>query len=428
MTAVGPLPGSRIALDAPIAAPRWWMRPGLEARDGRLVIAGRDAEELALESGTPLFVYDLERLAENARAIIGALGRSGVHHRVRFALKANREPEVLATLRRLGKPGVPTAVGIEACSPGEVDLALTHGWEPQEISFTGTNLSERDLDALLPTGVHLNLDAISQVERVGRRARGRRIGLRVNPGAGAGYHAGLSYSGERPTKFGIYQDRLGEAVEVARRHDLAIDTVHFHAGSGWLADGLAAFETALVAVVAMVDRLVELGCPIDEVNVGGGLGAPARDDEQAIDLDAYAAVLGRHLGPRGVAVGVEPGDYITKDAAILLGEVVTVEDRGGVRFVGLDLGWNIDCSYFIYRFAQEAIICRAADAERTQRVTLAGHINEAGDIFAEDYPMPPVAEGDILALLNAGGYKQAMSSIHCLRPMAPARFLERPPA
>ena len=427
MTAVGPAPGPGIALDAPIAAPRWWIRPGLELRDERLVIAGRDAEELARESGTPLFVYDLERLAENARAIVGALGRSGLHHRVRFALKANREAEVLATLRRLGKPGTPTAVGIDACSPGEVELALTHGWRPDEISFTGTNLSERDLDVLLPTGVHLNLDAISQVDRVGRRARGRRIGLRVNPGAGAGYHEGLNYSGDRPTKFGIYDDRLVEAVEVARRHDLTIDTVHFHAGSGWLADGLAAFEAALLAAVAMVDRLIELGCPIDEVNVGGGLGAPAREDERAIDPDAYAAVLARHLGPRGVAVGVEPGDYITKDAAILLGEVVTVEDRGGVRFVGLDLGWNIDCSYFIYRFAQEAVVCRAADAERTQRVTLAGHINEAGDIFAEDYPMPPVAEGDIVALLNAGGYKQAMSSTHCLRPMAPARFLERPP-
>ena len=176
----------------------------------------------------------------------------------------------------------------------------------------------------------------------------------------------------------------------------------------------------------MLDRLVELGCPIDEVNVGGGLGAPAREDEQAIDLDAYAAVLARQLGPRGVAVAVEPGDYITKDAAILLGEVVTIEDRAGVRFVGLDLGWNIDCSYFIYRFAQEALLCRATDAELVQRVTLAGHINEAGDVFAEDYPMPPIAEGDIVALLNAGGYKQAMSSTHCLRPMAPARFLERP--
>src|SRR5207344_849469 len=100
-----------------------------------------------------------------------------------------------------------------------------------------------------PTGVHLNLDAISQVVRVGRRARGRRIGLRVNPGTGAGYHAGLTYSGDRPTKFGIYADRLDEAVEVARRFDLTIDTVHFHAGSGWLADGLASFEAALTAAV-----------------------------------------------------------------------------------------------------------------------------------------------------------------------------------
>ena len=167
MTVLGQPPGPGIALEAPIASPRWWIRPGLESHDGRLAIAGRDAEELARESGTPLFVYDLERLAENARAIVGALGRSGVHHRVRFALKANREPEVLATLRRLGPPGSPTSIGIDACSPGEVELALTHGWRPEEISFTGTNLSERDLDVLLPTGVHLNLDAISQVVRVG---------------------------------------------------------------------------------------------------------------------------------------------------------------------------------------------------------------------------------------------------------------------
>ena len=144
-----------------------------------------------------------------------------------------------------------------------------------------------------------------------------------------------------------------------------------------------------------------------------------------MDLDAYAATIARHLGPLGVTVACEPGDGLTKDAAILLGEVVTVEVRRGVTFVGLDLGWNVDCSYFIYRFAQELVLCRDAAAERTRSVTLAGHINEAGDVFAEDYPMPPVAEGDVVAVLNGGGYKQAMSSTHCLRPMAGAVFLDR---
>jgi diaminopimelate decarboxylase len=308
-----------------------------------------------------------------------------------------------------------------------VERAIECGWRPDEISYTGTNVSERDLDALLARGIHLNLDAISQIERYGRRAPGTAIGIRIDPGAGAGYNEHLEYAGDRPTKFGIGLERLDDAVAAAARHGLRVDTVHFHAGSGWLADGLGGFERALLPAVEAVERLRAAGHEIAEVNVGGGLGAPARQDEQAVDLDAYAAVLARHLGPLGVTIACEPGDQLSKDAAILLGEVVTVERRRGVTFVGLDIGWNVNCSYFIYRFAQEAVVCRAADAERTQRVTLAGHINEAGDIFAEDYPMPQVAEGDIVALLNAGGYKQAMSSTHCLRPMAPARFLERPP-
>ena len=215
-------------------------------------------------------------------------------------------------------------------------------------------------------------------------------------------------------------------MAAAARHDLTIDTIHFHAGSGWLGEKrLAAFESALVRVADIVASLIADGHRIGEVNAGGGLGVPARPAERPVDLDAYAAVIARHLGPLGVAVGCEPGDFIAKDTAILLGEVVTVEDRSATRFVGLDLGWNVNCSYFIYRYAQEIVVCRAADAPRTEIVTVAGHINEAGDVFAEDYPLQPVAEGDIVAILNAGGYHEAMSSTHCLRPMAEAIFLDR---
>jgi diaminopimelate decarboxylase len=152
---------------------------------------------------------------------------------------------------------------------------------------------------------------------------------------------------------------------------------------------------------------------------------PARSDEQPIDLDAYAAVVARHLGPLGITIAAEPGDHLSKDAAILLGEVVTVETRREVTFVGLDIGWNVNCAYFIYGFAQELVLRRDAAAARTEQVTVAGHINEASDVFAEDYAMPPVREGDMVALLNAGGYLQAMSSTHCLRPMGEAAFLDR---
>jgi len=348
-----------------------------------------------------------------------------VPFRLRFALKANPLPEVLEVFRELGAPGTPESVGIDACSPGEVLRALECGWEADEISYTGTNVSERDLDVILAHGIHCNLDALSQIERYGRRAPGTRIGIRIDPETGAGYSEHLEYSGERPTKFGIGPERLDEALAIAASHDLAVDTIHFHAGSGWLGNGLPAFERALPAAVTAVERVRAAGHEVTEVNVGGGLGMPARADEPAIDREAYAETIARHLGPLGVTVVAEPGDHLSKDAAVLLGEVVTVETRRGVTFVGLDIGWNVNCSYFIYRFAQEIVVCRAAGAERTETVTVTGHINEAGDVFAEDYPMPPVREGDMVALLNAGGYHQAMSSTHCLRPMGEAVFLDR---
>jgi diaminopimelate decarboxylase len=407
------------------AAPTWWRRPGLDVVDGRLSLNGADLEALVREHRTPLFVYDLARPRETVRELQAALDRAGVEHVVRFALKASPDPRILAVLRALGAPGAPGSVGIDACSPGEVLLALASGWAPEEISFTGSNVSERDLDVLLAHPIHLNLDGVSQLDRVGRRAPGRTVGIRVNPGAGAGYTEHLAYAGDRPTKFGVTEDRLDDAIDAVRRHGLVVDTLHFHAGSGWLGDQLDGFERALARATALLDRLVDAGCPIREVNVGGGLGRVARDGERPVDLDAYAAVIRRHLAPYSVTAAFEPGDFVMKDAGVLLGEVVTVERRGATTFVGLDIGWNVNCAYFIYRYAQEILPVRDPLRTRTQRVTVAGHINEAGDVFAEDYPLGDVAEGEVVAILNAGGYLQAMASTHCLRPTGTAVYLDR---
>ena len=143
----------------------WWTRAGLEVRDQRLLFAGHDAERIAREHGTPLYVYDPERVTVNVGRLRAAFTRAGVPHRIHYALKANRHPEYLARLRSLGD------VGIDACSPQEVSLALEAGWQPREISYTGTNLSERDLDVILPQPLVLNLDSLSAIRRVARIRR-----------------------------------------------------------------------------------------------------------------------------------------------------------------------------------------------------------------------------------------------------------------
>ena len=170
----------------------------------------------------------------------------------------------------------------------------------------------------------------------------------------------------------------------------------------------------------MVAVFVDHGCPIREVDVGGGLGTPALQGEKALDLARFAGIVKDRLGQFDVVIGVEPGEFLVNDCTVLLAEVITVEPRLDALFVGLDVGWNVLCDRFIYGRDQEVVLCRAADAARTHAVTISGHINEGNDLFAEDYPFPEVAEGDIVAIMAAGGYNQAQMSLHCLRPHAGA--------
>ncbi len=400
-------------------SPPWWERPGLEVREGRLLVAGRDADELARGHATPLFVYDLLRIEEQASSLVEAFERPGAPFRLRLALKAQRDPQVLGFVRKLG------FVGIDACSPGEVLLALERGWTPEEISFTGTNVSERDLDVLLAHEIHLNVDLLSQLERVGRRSPGRSIGIRLNPRAGASWSGNPSvsagesvYASAKPTKFGILEEQLDEAIRIARTHRLVIDAVHPHVGDGFLTDALPQLEVAIERLARSVVRLREAGFPVAEVNAGGGLGVPQRADDEPLDLDAYAAVLVRHLGELGVIVSCEPGDFLAKEMGVLLAEVVTVDVRDGTTFVGLDAGYNVAPERFIYDSPLDVVLVRAADARPVTRVTVAGNINEGDDLWAEDLPFPEVHEGDIVALLGVGTYNQSMHLDHCLRPPA----------
>ena len=405
--------------EASIDARTWWARPGLEVRDGHLTIAGRDAESLARQHGTPLYAHDLVRIREQARALADAFERARLDGHVRLALKAQHEPGVLRFVRTLEH------VGMDVCSPREVEWAIEHGWREDEISYTGTNLSDRDLDVILAhPGVHLNVDLITQIERVGRRAPGRTVGLRVNPRHGAGFEGGehTLYSGPRPTKFGIFPERLEEALAVARSHELTIDTIHCHVGDGYLNDELPVFEEVVRRVAEMARFLQGEGCPIVEVNTGGGLGVPQRPGDRPLDLDRWVGILATHLGPLGVAVGAEPGDLLVKECAIHLAEVVTVEERDGLLFVGLDTGWNVLGEHFIYDALLDLVLCRAADAAPVREVTISGHINEGDDLFAQDLPFPEVREGDIVAAINVGSYNASMTAEHCLRPPAHAVF------
>jgi diaminopimelate decarboxylase len=159
-----------------------------------------------------------------------------------------------------------------------------------------------------------------------------------------------------------------------------------------------------------------------EVNAGGGLGTPLHHGETPLDLDAYAGILAARFGHLGLAVGAEPGEFLTNLSGVLLAEVVTVESRLETTFVGLDAGWNVMNDNFIYGRRPTAVVAARASATHDRPVTLTGHINEGDDVFARDLPLCDVREGDIVALPSLGGYCSTMWTDHCMRPRAGALF------
>ncbi len=383
----------------------WWERDDLGYRDGRLAFGERDLGAIA-EAGTPAYVYRPARVLENLGRLTAALARAGVDHHAYYAVKANRHGSILEALRASGR------CGIDACSPAEVELAIARGFREEQLSFTGHAVSEADLDILAARpGVHVNCDAISTIRRLGRRCPGRTIGIRLNPGLGAGYNDRLRYAGEKATKFGVYPDRFDEAMAEARAAGLSVDTLHFHVGSGYQGDGLEVLDR----VLERVGILVGAHPGIRRLNVGGGLGVRMTEGDAAIDLDRWSAIVARHSTPRGLRVAVEPGDYLVKDAGLLLVRANTVEDKGGTRFVGVDAGLGILGLVAYYGIPCVVAPLAPRAGARTERVTVSGNINEAIDLLADDVELPALEEGDLLALVNAGGYGAAAASNHCMR-------------
>jgi len=383
----------------------WWERPDLGYRAGRLEFGGRDLCAIARE-GTPAYVYRAGRVRENLERLSGALEAAGVAHEVYYALKANRCAPLLDELREDG------GCGIDACSPAEVRLALEHGFAEDAISFTGHAVSESDLAALQAhPGVHVNCDAISTIRRLGRLCPGRTIGIRLNPGLGAGYNERLTYAGVKPTKFGVYPDRFDEAIAAATSAGMTVDTLHFHVGSGYQGEALEVLDQVLGGAAKILDAHPQ----IRRLNVGGGLGVRMTETDTAIDLGRWAGIVAQHALPRGLRVSVEPGDYLVKDAGLLLVQVNTVEQKAGTRFVGVDAGLGIVNLWPYYGIPYVIAPLRLRPGAARERVTVTGNINEAIDLLADDIELPALEEGDFLALINVGGYGSAAASNHCMR-------------
>lgn len=383
----------------------WWMQSPLAVGPEGLTLDGHPLRALAAQHGTPLYAYSARRIRAAVADLKAILDATGLPWRIHYACKANRFGPVLALMRESG-------VGLDTCSPREVQRALAHGFRPDQLSFTGSYLSERDLDALVAAGVHVNLDARSLLRRYGARVpAGTAVGLRLDPGVLVSYddNPKVAYAN---TKFGVLPGDVPEYIDLAGQAGLVVDTLHMHLGWGLPRRSLDRVDAALAWLAATAARFPQ----ITTLNLGGGLGARRKEDDEPLMPADLVASIRRHLGPLGRTIAVEPGTLLVDAAGVLVVEVTCINTKGPATWIGVNAGHAINVYAAHYGLPGQLVhVGHPLMPPAEGPIHIAGHINEANDVFARDVSLPPTAEGDLLALIPAGAYGTSMASDHCLR-------------
>ena len=369
---------------------------------------------IAAAVGTPFYCYSTATLTRHYRVFQDAF--AGLDVLICYAMKANSNQSVLATFVKEG-------AGVDVVSEGELRRALAAGVAPDKIVFSGVAKTEREIALALDTGIFcFNVESEPELERIsaiaGARGVTAAIAIRVNPDVDARTHAKIT-TGKSENKFGIPYDRARAVYRhAASLPGIRVSGVDMHIGSQ-ITD-LAPYDEAYGRLAELVRDLRADGHTIDHVDAGGGLGIPYRlDDPPPPAPAAYAEIVRRRLGNLGARVLFEPGRVFVGNAGILVAEVVYVKQGAAKTFVILDAGMNDLIRPTLYEAHHDIRpVRKPAAGAATTVADVVGGICETGDYLALDRALPPLAAGDLVAIMTAGAYGAVQGSTYNSRTLA----------
>lgn len=369
----------------------------------------KDAFTIAEQHGTPLYIYEEEKLEQFAREALAFQAPFGLQ--VSYAMKANPHRAIIELFYKMG-------IHIDASSEYEALLALDYGVAGEHILLTSQEFP-RDLPALMSRGVQFNACSLHQLERYGENYPGTEVSLRINPGEGSGAFAKTNVGGKL-SSFGIWHEDLPLAHELIQKYQLTVKRIHSHIGSGadpevwkrtteFMLSFLEQFPTATI------------------LNLGGGFKVARFDGEKTTDLQAISARVSEALHEfaektgRRIKLEIEPGTYLTANAGSILARIQDMTSTGpdGFKFLKLDCGMTeiLRPSYYGAQHRM-SVISREARPEQEKYIVV-GHCCESGDLLTPEpgngdipkpRPLQKAAIGDLFLIEGCGAYCASMST------------------
>src|SRR3954468_21830989 len=374
--------------------------------------------QIADEHGTPSYVYSNKAIVSRFRRYREAL--EGLKHRVCFAVKANSNLAVLATLTKEG-------AGFDIVSGGELYRVLAAGADASAVVFSGVGKTEAEIRYAVESGIHsFNCESEAEVVEISRIASSLgktvSVALRVNPDVDAVTHPYIS-TGLREHKFGVAMEEAPQIYKrIAALPGIVPDGVSCHIGSQLLDSG--PLTEAARKTIELVSRLRTDGLAITHLDLGGGIGVPYRNSDTGVDLANVVGQLRRLVEPLGLTLMLEPGRSIVAEAGILVCRVTLTKHNGRKTFVVVDAGMNDLIRPALYQAHHEIVPVLRPTGEGEMEVDVVGPVCETGDFFARGRSMAELNAGDLVAIQTAGAYGFVLSSNYNSRPRAPELLVD----
>ena len=398
----------------------------LEFIDGTLHIGNVSATDIANRYGTPVYVYDAGVIRRQIERVTRAF--AALPFRPFYAMKANGALAILELVRGAG-------FGCDAVSPGEIYIARKAGFTPDNIWFTCSNVSDDDLRAIGDERIVINVNSMSEIDRILALDLRNPIALRVNTDIGAGHHVDVVTAGGG-VKFGIDLAEIESARMVVEDSGRKVVGLHAHIGSG--IDNIA-------PLIESARRLLDLSTEFPNLrwlNFGGGIsvpyepgraGVPDRRLRRRADAHRRSAACARDL----TAI-LEPGRYLVAESGTLSSR--RSPRNGSAAASGGSASTQASTISCGHRSTAPTITSSTPRPDRRPRCrqtfdlammtddgVIAGNLCESGDVFTRTERGDVVTRmidrtvvGDLLAFCDAGAYGFSMASLYNAR-LLPAR-------
>jgi diaminopimelate decarboxylase len=384
-------------------------------RNGALHAEAVNLAAVAEQVGTPFYCYSTATIERHYRVFADAF--AGVRALVCYAMKANSNQAVVATLARLG-------AGADVVSGGELKRARAAGVPREKIMFSGVGKTARELALAVDEGIFcVNVESEAELEILSTIAASKDrtvdVSVRVNPDVDARTHAKIA-TGRAENKFGIPISGAREVyARAGKLPGIRVVGVDMHIGSQ--ITELQPFENAFALLSDFVRTLRTDGHRIAHVDLGGGLGIPYReDDEPPPNPDAYAKVVKDATRDLDCMLIFEPGRLIVGNAGVLVTRVLYKKPGDAKTFVIVDAAMNDLIRPTLYGAHHEIRpLVEPAAGVTSILADVVGPVCESGDFLAEGRELPDPEPGDLLAVMSAGAYGAVQAGTYNTRPLVP---------